>query len=154
VAQVSAALSALYRGDEAEGRDLLRAEPDIFEAAAFGATARVRELLAADPDAAHARAADDFTPLHLAAFFGHPAALRTLLAAGADPNAEASNAFLTRVRPLHSAAARSHHECCRILLAAGADVNAEQGGGFTALAAAEQNGDVELAAQLRALGAV
>jgi len=153
MADVSPALEALYRGEEAEAKRLLLAEPDVFEAAAFGLHPRLEELLRHDPELVRARAGDDFTPLHLAAFFGRPEAVAVLLGAGADVEAEATNSFLTRVRPLHSAAAGGHLECCRLLIAAGADVNARQGGGFTPLAAARQNGDDALADLLLGAGA-
>ena len=149
---VSAALEALYRGDVVEGERLLPPDPDVFEAAAFGLTSRLAGMVERDPGVVHRRAADDFTPLHLASFFGHPEAVGLLLAGGADPNAEASNSFLTQVRPLHSAAARGHVECCRLILEHGADVNAEQGGGFTALAAARALAAEELVAVLLAAG--
>src|SRR5438034_6447570 len=154
MAEVSAALQKLYGGEREAGERLLPAEPGVFEAAAFGLTAHLQRILADDPAAVNARAADDFTPLHLAAFFGHAEAVRMLLDAGADGDAEATNSFLTRVRPLHSAAAGGHLDCCRALIEAGVDVNAAQGGGFTALAAARQNGDDVLVAELLAAGAV
>jgi ankyrin repeat protein len=151
--RVSAALEALYRGDAAGGERLLPPDPDVFESAAFGLTARLSAIVERDPADVHRRATDDFTPLHLASFFGHPEAVALLLAAGADPNAEASNAFLSRVRPLHSAAARGHVQCCRLLLEHGAEVNAEQEGGSTALAAARALGSGELVALLLESGA-
>jgi ankyrin repeat protein len=153
MAEVSAALQALYRGERAEGERLLPAEPDVFEAAAFGLNERLREILERNPEAANARAADDFSPLHLAAFFGQAEAVGILLGVRADGDAEATNSFLTGVRPLHSAAAGGHLDCCRQLIAAGVDVNAKQGGGSTALDAARQNGDAALEADLLAAGA-
>ena len=153
MAEVTPALAALYGGDEAEGARLLPDEPDVFEAAAFGVVPRLEELLARDPATIGKRAVDDFTPLHLAAYFGRTDAVALLVGAGADVDAEASNPFLTRVRPLHSAAAGRHLECCRLLLGAGADVNAQQGGGFTALDAARQNRDDALIALLSDAGA-
>ena len=144
MADVSPALNALYQGRRDEGLRLLPAEPDVFEAAAFGLEERLAELIRARPEAARAVAPDDFTPLHLAAFFGHPRAVRILLDAGALVDATASNSFLDRVQPLHSAAANGDLECCRLLLEAGADVDARQGGGFTPLMAAAQAGNAEL----------
>jgi uncharacterized protein len=142
---LSPAMEALYHGDTDKAQQLLSDEPDLFEAAAFGKTDRLKQILAGDPALVNARASDDFTALHLAAFFGHAAAVKALIKAGADVNAEASNSFVKRVQPLHSAAANRDHECSRLLLYAGADVNAEQGDGFTPLMEAAQVGDVELA---------
>jgi ankyrin repeat protein len=150
---VTPALAALYRGDEAEGKRLLPPEANVFEAAAFGLAPRLRELVETNPELARRRAADDFTPLHLAAFFGRPEAVALLLRVGAGVEAEATNSFLARVRPLHSAAAGGHLECCRLLVDAGADVNAQQGGGGTPLAAARANGDEALVALLVDAGA-
>jgi ankyrin repeat protein len=145
MAALSPAMEALYHGDNETAEHLLPDKPDLFEAAAFGRTERLKQILAADVSAAQARASDDFTALHLAAFFGHPESVKALIAAGADVNAEATNSFVERVQPLHSAAANRDHDCSRLLLGAGADVNAQQGDGFTPLMAAAQVGDVELA---------
>jgi ankyrin repeat protein len=150
---LSPAMEALYRGDNEKAQQLLADEPDVFEAAAFGRTEPLKRALVADPTAVRARAVDDFTALHLAAFFGHPAALKALIEEGADINAEATNSFVTRVRPLHSAAANGGLECSRLLLNAGADVNAQQGDGFTPLMEAAQVGDLELARMLLEAGA-
>lgn len=141
---LSPALEALYHGDNEKAEELLSDEPDLFEAAAFGRTKRLQEILASDAAAAMARASDDFTALHLAAFFGHADAVKTLLDAGADVSAEATNSFAKRVQPLHSAASSRDSDCSRLLLDAGADVNARQGDGFTPLMEATQVGDVEL----------
>jgi ankyrin repeat protein len=143
--RLSPAMEALYRGDKETAEELLSSEPDVFEAAAFGRTERLKEILAANRDAVQARAVDDFTALHLAAFFGHAEAVETLIAACADVAAEATNAFVARVQPLHSAAANRDRACSRLLLNAGADVNAQQGEGFTPLMEAAQVGDVALA---------
>ena len=141
---LSPALEALYH-DKEKAEELLSEEPDVFEAAAFGRTKRLEQILASDPDAARARASDDFTPLHLAAFFGHTDAIRALIDAGADVSAEATNSFVESVQPLHSAAANRDRDCSRLLLDAGADVNARQADGFTPLMEAAQVGDAELA---------
>ncbi len=134
-------LAAVYRGDGAARDAILatRAPADVFEAAAVGDTARLAALLDLDPARVAAYAEDGFTPLHLAAFFGHADALRLLLDRGAPVDAVATNPM--RVRPLHSAAAGPHPECVRLLVEAGAEVDARQHGGWTPLHAVAQNGD-------------
>jgi ankyrin repeat protein len=144
---------ALYRGDVEMLEALVDAGPelDVFEAAGLGAEERLEQLLAQQPECVNAKAADGFTPLHLAAFFVHPGAVAILLEHGADVHAVAENPM--RVQPLHSAAAGNSIEICRALLAAGADANAAQAGGHVPLDAARQNGNDELADLLIAHGA-
>jgi uncharacterized protein len=141
---VSAVLLACYHR-QSEARDaLLQAGARVgpLEAAALG------RLDALDPDA---RGADGFTALHLAAFFGGAGAVEALLAAGADPDADAENPL--RVRPLHSAVAARDRDAARALLEAGADPNVRQQGGYTPLHGAAHAGDAELVALLLAHGA-
>src|SRR4051812_49843008 len=144
---VSALLLALYHR-RPEARDaLLAAGAPVgpLEAAALGDVAK---LEGADLSV---RGGDGFTPLHLAAFFGGAEAVRALLAAGCDPDADAENTF--RVHPIHSASAVRDHESVRALLEAGANPNVHQQGGYTPLHTAAHNGDVALAELLLAHGA-
>jgi uncharacterized protein len=150
---LSPAMHALYRGETEEAESLVPDEPNVFEAAAFGHAERLGELLESDPGLARAFSGDGFTALHLAAFFGHPEAVRLLLDRGADPNAVATSEQIGPVQPLHSAAAAGGLDSVRLLLEHGADVDARQGGGFTALHAAAASGDTELARLLLAGGA-
>ncbi|MEZ5139080.1 MAG: ankyrin repeat domain-containing protein [Acidimicrobiales bacterium] len=78
---------------------------DALDAAALGDVDRLRTLLDEAPDAATAEAADGFTALHLAAWFGRPRCAELLLARGADPERVAGNG--TELRPLHSAPRRA-----------------------------------------------
>lgn len=150
---VSLLMLALYhrRHDLAERILAAGVEPDLFEAAALGRTARAAELL----DGGHAhvtdRSADGFTALHLAAFFAHPETTEALLSRGAQVEAVAENP--SKVRPLHSAVAGRSPEVVRVLLAAEADLEARQQGGFTPLMAAAANGLTDLVDLLRGAGA-
>jgi uncharacterized protein len=141
---LSAVIQARYHGREEIVAALLRAGPelDVFDAAAIGGVDRVRELLEREPELVSAFSADGFTPLHLAAFFGHLDVAQLLVERGADIEAVARNPM--QVMPLHSAAAGRHLEIARLLVGRGADVNAAQERGFTPLHAAAQNGDMGL----------
>lgn len=146
-AGVSLLLRALYRGHRELAGEIsdLRPALDLCEAAALG---RELEFGGAAPEQ---RSADGFTPLHLAAFFGHVDAMRSLLDAGADANATAENP--SRVRPLHSAAAARSVAACSMLLEHRAEVDAQQAGGWTALMAACRHQLPELARLLVDAGA-
>jgi ankyrin repeat protein len=153
---VSAPLLALYhRKREIAALLVARKEAlsplDVFEAAAFGKTARLESLLDEEPALVDAYAADGFFPLGLAAFFGHEEAVRLLLARGANPNLAARNAM--KVAALHAASAAGSLEIALLLVEAGADVNAVQQAGFTPLHAAAMAGRIDLAKLLLERGA-
>ena len=118
---ISAILRARYHGHAWIAERLADAvsELDMFEAAALGRASRVAEVVDADPDAVRAEAADGFTALHLAAFFGQLEVAAVLLEHGAAVDAQAGNP--TRVHPLHSAAAGGHAAIAALLLERGAD---------------------------------
>lgn len=150
---VSAVLWARYRNHAAVVDALLAAGPtlDVFDAAALGRLERLTQLVNADPRQADAWSADGFTPVGLAAFFGHPEAVRFLLERGVDVHAVARNAM--RVQPLHAATAARSAESVRLLLEAGADPDAEQQEGYTALMVARRHDDVAIVELLLAHGA-
>lgn len=150
---VSALLHAQYRFHRDVLEALLAGDPemDVFDAAALGRVDRLRDALADEPTQATAVAADGFTALHLAGFFGKAEAARMLLAAGASPSASSTNDFANQ--PLHAAAAGRHVEVCRVLLAAGADVRARQHGGYTPLHEVAASGHVELVELFLSAGA-
>lgn len=150
---VSALLHARYRSHRGVLEALLAADPemDVFDAAALGHIDRLRHRLEEDPSRVTAVAADGFTALHLAAFFGKAEAARLLLEGGASVSTVGANDFANQ--PLHAAAAGRHIEVCRLLLAAGADVNATQHADYTPLHEAAGSGDVELAELFLSAGA-
>ena len=165
-AGISALMFALYHRREDLVDILLAADPEInvFDAAALGDAAVVTEMLDRCPGFLRARAADGFTLLHLAAFFGRAEVVDLLLARGADVAAVADNPM--RVRPLHSAAAAGHrvdereHQCQRRDAPQPgqephpeADPDAQQEGGWTPLHSAALQGSVDLARLLLSFGA-
>ena len=125
---------------------------EIVDAATVGDEMRLREMLEDDAGLANVYSPDGWTPLHLAAHFGHTNAVRWLLGAGADVQARSKNELANQ--PLHAAAAgQAPVELLTLLLDAGADVNARQHGGFTPIQATAQNGDLAATELLLAHGA-
>lgn len=123
----------------------------LFEAAAAGQTAQVMAFVDAGLENLNAFSPDGFSPLGLAAFFGHQELASELLRLGADVHAVSRNAM--QVQPLHSAVAGNHLAIVQALVEAGADVNAAQQGGFTPLMGAAQNGNAEVTRFLLSHGA-
>jgi len=133
---VSALIWSVYCGQELVRNFLLTrlAEQgvalDIFEAAAIGDEAQLRNLIEAEPSLAESYSGDGWTPLHLAAAFGTPSVVSTLLAAGASVAAVSRNP--QKNQPLHAVLALGKNvETVRLLLAHGAQANTAQAGGFT-----------------------
>jgi uncharacterized protein len=124
---------------------------DIFAAAMTGRTDLMTTLLSGNKSLAKLVSHDGWTPLHLAAFFGHPEAARTLLQAGAEVNVRSNNQMSNM--PLHAAVAGRNAEVIRMLVEHGAAVNAQQHGGWTPLHAAAQNGDAPMVSYLIENGA-
>lgn len=140
----SVILIATYWG-KSDVADVLMAHApkmNVFEAAAAGELSRAKQMIEDNPALIHAWSHDDFTPLHLAVFFGRRDVAEFLLARNAEVNLVSRNSI--KVTPLHSAAAGNQFEICEALIARGADVNARQEGGFTPLHSAAQNGNLEL----------
>jgi ankyrin repeat protein len=155
---VSAILWSIYSGQPLV-RDYLLAEKsrigqllDIFEASAVGDALTLRQILNETPQAAHELSGDGWTPLHLAAAFGTPEAVRVLIENGAQADAVSKNPQTNQ--PLHAALALGRNlETIELLLKAGANPNARQTGGFTPIFSAAAANRRDLAEILIANGA-
>ncbi|MEP7352225.1 MAG: ankyrin repeat domain-containing protein [Acidobacteriota bacterium] len=144
---------ALRADDHARIQQLVEADPSlaIFAACMLGDTARVEALVTGNRSLATGFSSDGWTPLHLAAFYGKVDTVRLLLNKGASPTIRSTNAMNNL--PLHAAVAGKHAEVVKLLLEHGAPANAQQNGGWVAMHAAAQNGDLESAVHLLVNGA-
>ena len=125
---------------------------DIYEAAAIGNTERVLELIDEDPARIDFFSPEGFTPLMLAAHFGHDETTKVLLNAGAHLDAISKHEI--GVTALHAALFGGKTSTAQFLIERGADLNIKRGGkgwaraGWTALHYAAANGFEELVALL------
>jgi ankyrin repeat protein len=121
---------------------LARGAPyDINLACVKGDIDKVRALLAADHGAVHFQAPCKKRPLSCAAEFGQGDIVALLLAAGADPNAQEADNYLTF--PLVAAAKHNDLAMVQMLLEHGANPNAQTDGAEVALLEAiERNRDM------------
>ncbi|CAN5383074.1 hypothetical protein BH11ARM1_BH11ARM1_00240 [soil metagenome] len=94
----------------------------IIKASKDGDLATVQACLAADPSLINALDKDGSTPLHCAAWKGHPEIVTALLDAGADINAKNENSHWGDT-PLHAAAHGNRKNTAIVLLERGADRN-------------------------------
>ena len=151
----SAILTAVYHRQK-EIVNLLVARGaalSIFEACAAGELEHVERLLedGPDPSAINAHGTDGWTPLHLAAFFGHAKIVELLLSRGADVAARSRNP--NGNTPLHAALAGNHKLVAGLLIGRGADVNAADAAGWRPLHLAAANNNLDAIKALVAQGA-
>src|SRR5579875_1457233 len=149
----TAFLLAKYYRQENIADFLLGLNPklDVFTAAVAGRISDVLAQVDRDPSLLESHSSDGWTPLHLAAFFGHPELATALLDRGAQIDSRSTNSM--KNTPLHAAAAGGKSALVRLLLERGADANAHQESGWTALHSAAQSGNREMAEALIASGA-
>jgi ankyrin repeat protein len=149
----SAILTAVYHRQK-EIVNLLVARGAILtllEACAAGEVERVERLIEDDPLSVAGYSADGWTPLHLAAFFGHAKIAELLLAAGADVAARSHNPNANT--PLHAALAGNHKLVAGLLIGRGSDLNAADGNGWHPLHIAAANNNLDTMKVLIAQGA-
>src|SRR5262245_47810992 len=129
-------MAALYRGHADVVTAIINAgaEIDVFAAAATGRFDDLRRVL--NDRTVNSYAYDGWTPLHLAAFFGHLELARMLLDTKADVAAVSQNSLANT--PLHAATAGKHADVALLLLDRGADPFAVDSGGYTPLEIARQ----------------
>jgi len=141
-------IAALYRGHQSIVDRLVAAGAplDLWTAAALGRADIVEARLQEDPTSVHRQSYDGWTPLHLAAFFGHAAVVALLLERGADLQAVSGNGM--RNTALHAAVAGGRVDAALTLIDAGAPVNAVDGGGHTPLHIAAEGGYVPIVESL------
>src|SRR5262245_48113856 len=110
----SAILTAVYhrRKDIVNLLVARGAAMSIFEACAAGEVERAERLV--DTSAVNDYSADGWTPLHLAAFFGHTKIAELLLAHDADVTARSRNP--NGNTPLHAALAANHKFVAGLLI--------------------------------------
>ena len=147
----SAILTAVYHRQK-EIVNLLVARGaalSLFDACAAGEIERVERTL--DASTINTYSADGWTPLHLAAFFGHAKITEMLLAQDADVAARSRNP--TGNTPLHAALAGNHKLVAGLLIGRGADVNAADANGWCPLHLAAANNNLDAINALIAQGA-
>lgn len=150
--QTAFLLAKYYRREEvAEYLLTLNPDLDVFNAAVAGRVPQVVAEIERNPSLLESHSTDGWTPLHLAAFFGHAELATALLDHSAPLEIRSTNAM--KNTPLHAAAAGGHADLVTVLVDRGADVNATQEGGWTALHSAAQAGNREMVEVLLAHGA-
>ena len=124
----TALIIAVNSGHEALAELLFDAgvEPGLHEAAAIGDSGRVRAALEREPSQLDTDSPEGFTPLALAAHFGHLDVMRLLIDRGADVNRVATHRLA--VTPLHAALFGRQVDAALLLIEGGANVALARGG--------------------------
>jgi len=124
---------------------------NLYEAATLGRPARLKTILGQSRIRVDEPGPEGFTPLGLAAFFGHADAVKVLLDHGAAVNDKDRSRFGNTA--LDAAVAANHSDVVRILLAAGANPNVRDSADYTPLHKAAQHGNLDIVRMLLERGA-
>lgn len=148
-------LTAKYYGAEDALQALLeRTQEDwlnLYEASALGRAGRLKTILGQSRTRVNEPNPEGFTPLGLAAFFGHLDAVKVLLDHGAAVDGTDKSRFGNTA--LDAAVAANHADLVRALLAAGASPNVRDSADYTPLHKAAANGNAEVVRMLLERGA-
>ena len=116
---------------------------NTYEAATTGNARRLKTILGQSRARVNEANEEGFTPLGLAAFFGHVEAVKVLLENGADVNQRPPSRFQNTA--VDAAVAGDHTDVVRVLLAAGGDANVRSEANYTSLHKAAAHGNLEIA---------
>ncbi|TLZ56557.1 MAG: hypothetical protein E6K12_08890 [Methanobacteriota archaeon] len=148
-------LTAVYHGATNALGLLLAQTPEdalgLHEAAAIGNARRLKTILGQSRSRVDAANPEGFTPLGLAAFFGHLDAAKVLLEQGADVNVKAPSRFANTA--LDAAVAGVHPDLVKALLAARGDPNVRSEANYTPLHKAAAHGNLAIVQMLLDAGA-
>ncbi|HEX9242334.1 MAG TPA: ankyrin repeat domain-containing protein [Anaeromyxobacter sp.] len=148
-------LTAAYYGAGDALKLLLERTPEdalnVFEAATTGNARRLKTILGQSRKRVNDANEEGFTPLGLAAFFGHVEAVKVLLESGADVNRKEASRFQNTA--VDAAVSGGHPDVVRVLLAAGANPNVRSEANYTTLHKAAAHGNLEVVRMLLDRGA-
>lgn len=146
--------AAYYGAADALAALLERVQEDelnVYEASALGRPARLKTILGQSRLKVNQPNAEGFTPLGLAAFFGHVDAVKVLLDHGATVDLKDRSRFGNTA--LDAAVAANRADVVRILLDTGANPNVRDSEDYTPLHKAAQHGNAEVVRLLLEHGA-
>ncbi len=149
-------LTATFYGAADVVKLLLARTPEdalnLYEAATVGNERRLKTILGQSRVRVNESTPEEgFTPLGLAAFFGHPEAVKVLLESGADVNLKPPSRFANTA--VDAAVSGDHADVVRILLAAGANPNVRSEANYTTLHKAAVHGNLDVVRMLLDHGA-
>ena len=149
-------LTATFYGAADVVKMLLARTPEdalnLYEAATVGNARRLKTILGQSRVRVNESTPEEgFTPLSLAAFFGHPEAVKVLLEYGADVNLKPPSRFANTA--VDAAVSGDHADVVRILLAAGANPNVTSEANYTTLHKAAVHGNLDVVRMLLDHGA-